>query len=303
PPRPDTRSSPVPPTGRRRLSPHLDHAVRGLPQPDTRHFQFGGLQPLPHVVGDELGRRVVEEIVQVGVVVAGDDLSRHDRLAVGASALAPALASTPVVDPTVPAGRDVEPVVLTGASFPQWAAPAEVTAKAPSVAGGACTSGNNTCTHNTYEKPEVATGNQLGSGADVHKLLGYRWTGHKFVQIPFQVDELATRYISNNASTFSFYSETDQHPTYVFDQERFRWTKSDPADPCRAVADGPSSTPDPVPGLDTNDELAFMASDAGPQAPSDADVPKGIVGTSRVEVRDPLVPGKVSYVYVMLAGN
>ena len=103
----------------------------------------------------------------------------------------------------------------------------------------------------------------LGHGADVNKLLGYRWNGHKFVQIPFQVDELATRYISNNASTFSFYSETDQHPTYVFDQERFRWTNSDPADPCRAVPNGPPTTPDTVPGLDTNDELSFMASDAG----------------------------------------
>ncbi len=225
-------------------------------------------------------------------------------VAVGGTAFGPALASTtPTADPTVPAGREVDPVVLTGASFPQWAAPAEVTAKVPSAAGANCTSGNNTCSHNTYEQPEVATGDKLGSGVDVRKLLGYRWNGKKFVQIPFQVDEVATRYISNNASTFSFYSETDQHPTYVFDQERFRWTKSDPTDPCHAIPDGPATTPDPVPGLDTNDELSFMASDAGPQAPGNADVPKGIVGTSRVEVRDPLLPGKVSYVYVMLAGN
>src|SRR5437016_8137476 len=124
-------------------------------------------------------------------------------LAVAASALAPALASVPTADPTVPAGRDVEPVVLTGASFPQWAAPAEVTAKAPSVAGANCTGGGNTCSHNQYESPEVATGDKLGHGVDVNKLLGYRWNehSHKFVQIPFQVDELATRYISNNAST------------------------------------------------------------------------------------------------------
>src|SRR5438270_8931615 len=117
-------------------------------------------------------------------------------LAIGASALAPALASTPTVDPTVPAGRDVEPVVLTGASFPSWAAPAEVTAKVPSVAGGSCTSGDNTCSHNQYEKPEVATGAALGQGADVHKLLGYKWDGTRFRQVPLQVDELATRYIS-----------------------------------------------------------------------------------------------------------
>ena len=46
-----------------------------------------------------------------------------------------------------------------------------------------------------------------------------------FVQIPFQVDELAVRYLSNNASGFSVYSWSDQHPTYVFDEERFRWTE------------------------------------------------------------------------------
>src|SRR5947209_16837525 len=121
-------------------------------------------------------------------------------LAVGATALAPALASTPVADPTIPAGRDVEPVVLTGASFPQWAAPAEVTAKVPSAAGASCTSGNNTCTHNTYEQPEVATGDKLGSGVDVNKLLGYRWSGKTFVQIQYRVDEQGTRDIYNNAS-------------------------------------------------------------------------------------------------------
>jgi hypothetical protein len=229
-------------------------------------------------------------------------------LAIGATTVAPALAADSLgipggADPTVPAARDAEPVVLTGASFPQWAAPAELTAKVPSVAGASCTSGDNTCTHNQYETPELATGDKLGHGADVTKLLGYRWNGKKFEQIPFQVDELATRYISNNASTFSVYSQTDQHPTYVFDQERFRWTKSDPADPCKAVANGPATTPDPVPGLDTNDELAFMASDAGGEAPANEKLPRGVTGAAKVVVADPLAPAKVSYVYVMLAGT
>jgi len=224
-------------------------------------------------------------------------------LAVTAAALAPALASVPTVDPTVPEVHDVDPVVLTGASFPQWAAPADVSAKVPSTAGANCTSGDNTCTHNTYEQPDVTTGQALGTGVDINRLLGYRWNGQKFVQIPFQVDEVATRYISNNASTFSVYSETDQNQTYVWDQERFRWTNSDPSNPCKAVPNGPPTTPDTVAGLDTNDELSFMASDAGAEAPSGVSAPAGIVGTSRVEVRDPQVPGKVSYVYVMLAGT
>ena len=145
--------------------------------------------------------------------------------------------------------------MLTGASFPAWAAPAEVTAKAPSVAGANCTSGDNTCSHNGYSQPEVASGKALGSGVPTNRLLGFRWDGHRFVQIPFQVDEFATRYISNDASTFSFYSETDQHPTYVWDQERFRWTKEDPANPCHALPDGPTTTPDPVPGLCEEERL------------------------------------------------
>src|SRR6476660_42147 len=162
--------------------------------------------------------------------------------ALGTTVMVPALAAEQpplpgAPDPTVVAPRDAEPVVLTGASFPQWAKPAEVTAKVPTVAGASCTSGDNTCTHNQYEKPELATGDKLGQGADVKKLLGYRWNAeHKqFEQIPFQVDEMATRYISNNASTFSVYSQTDQHPTPVFDEERFRWTKSSASDPCKAA--------------------------------------------------------------------
>src|SRR5947207_2114335 len=104
-----------------------------------------------------------------------------------------------VPDPTVAAARETEPVVLQGSAFPSWAAPADVSVKVPSLAGAQCLDGSNTCTHNTYEKPEVSTGAALGAGVDVHRLLGYRWQGGHFVQIPFQVDEMAQRYISNNA--------------------------------------------------------------------------------------------------------
>src|SRR6266550_6051648 len=79
-----------------------------------------------------------------------------------------------VPDPTTPAARDAEPVVLTGASFPSWAAPAEVTAKVPSLGGGQCEAANqgapppvrdqSQCTHNAYAQPEVATGDALGKG-------------------------------------------------------------------------------------------------------------------------------------------
>src|SRR5512143_113978 len=66
----------------------------------------------------------------------------------------------------VPAGRDTEPVVLTGASFPTWAAPADQSAKAPALGGGACQGGvdQSQCTHNRYEQPEVSTGAAAGAG-------------------------------------------------------------------------------------------------------------------------------------------
>ena len=71
------------------------------------------------------------------------------------------------------------------------------------------------------------------------------------VQVPFQVDEMFTRYLSNEASGFSIYSGQDQHTTYAFDREGFRYRKEDPADPCHALPDSDVAT-DPVPGLDDN---------------------------------------------------
>ena len=218
-----------------------------------------------------------------------------------------ARAAAPVPDVTVPPGRETEPIVLQGSAFGDWAAPAEVTAKAPDPSGAECVGGDDSkCSHNQYEQPEVATGSTLGVGVPVNRLLGYRWDtrSRKYVQIPFQVDEMAVRYLSNNASGFSVYSWSDQHPTYVFDQERFRWTAEDPTNPCHAVPrDGVETSADPVPGLDTNDEVAFMASDAGPAAPADAQLPKGVTAMKRVTVVDPYTPTATYFVYVMLASD
>jgi hypothetical protein len=205
------------------------------------------------------------------------------------------------VDLTVAASRATEPVVVSGSAFGEWAAPAEQSVKAPSVAGVECLEGDNACSHNQYEAPEAATGAALGEGTPVDRLVGYRWdqrTGG-YTQIPLQVDELAVRYLSNNASGFSFYSQTDQHPTYVFDEERFRWTAEDPTDPCRAVPrDGVGTTPDPVPGLDTDDEVVFMASDAGPAAPAGTAPPPGVAALKRLSLTDPLRASGTRFVYV-----
>lgn len=229
-------------------------------------------------------------------------------LALLAAAATPVLASiqgasSGAVADLAGAARETEPLVLKGSAFGGWSAPAEVTAEAPHTDGVHCTDKENDCTHNTYEDPDVATGDSLGTGAAVDRLLGYRWNGKRFVQIPFQIDEMATRYLSNNASGFSFFSQTDQHPTYVFDEERFRWTQESPDDPCRAVpAGGVRSTPDPVSGLDDDDEVAFMASDAGERAPSDAPRPRGTDETREVRVTDPIT-GTDRFVYVALASE
>jgi hypothetical protein len=226
-----------------------------------------------------------------------------------AAGIAPAVGQPQTPRPFDPAAprRDTEPVVLTGAQFPGWSTRAEVTAEAPGTGGALCEGGqSSSCTHNKYEDPTASTADATPAGVDVHRLLGYRWDAKhgRFVQIPFQVDELAVRYLSNNNSGFAFYSETDQNLTYVWDQDRFDWTGEDPANPCHAVVrpGTPASTPDPVKGLDDNDELSFMAADGGPAAPAGAALPHGTVDARQVVLTDPYT-GAPSSVYVMLAGG
>src|SRR4051794_40705781 len=229
-----------------------------------------------------------------------------------------ALGSSPAVDPTVPAKHDADPVILTGLDFPQWSARSNQTAKVPltdlkdcngSVDPSRGGSPNDwlesdpNCAHNNYATPEVDTGDALGDGTPVNQLLGYRWNdkAKKFTQIPFQVDEQFTRYLDNSASGFAVYSGEDQHTTYAYDREGFRMRKEDPSNPCHALPDSPTAQ-DPVKGLDDNDELAFMASDAGPQAPAGAALPKGIDGVRAVRIDDPTNPNATPrYAYVMKA--
>jgi hypothetical protein len=206
-------------------------------------------------------------------------------------------------DLTVAAKHDTEPIVLKGTAFGTWSVPANQTVQPPLMDLVDCPPGTdtNTCDHNEYADPAVDTSSDAIQGTPVSALLGYRWdpASRSFVQIPIQVDEAFTRYLSNEASGFSIYSGQDQHTTYAFDREGFRYTQSDPADPCKAVATGPAMK-DPVKGLDSNDELAFMASDAGAQAPSGAIRPPGIDGIKEIQVNDPQT-GASTFVYVMKA--
>jgi Thrombospondin type 3 repeat len=222
-------------------------------------------------------------------------------------------ANAQVPDAPLAAVRESEPVVLTGKDFAEWSVPADTTAKAPEYQGKACMgndenplTGDEWCSHNTYEDPEVSSAtatNAAGvTGTPVDQLLGYSWDGSAWKQVPFQVDEMAVRYLSNNNSGFAFYSETDQHTTYVWDREAFRWTEHDPSNPCLAIEPTPAVTGDPVAGLDTDDELAFMARDAGEQAGLDVPLPAGIEDSVEVAVTDPITQ-TTKFVYVMKAAE
>ena len=205
--------------------------------------------------------------------------------------------------PNPPAKRDTEPVVLRGSDLPAWSARSNQTLRVPFVDFTTCQSFDEKCDNNNYAEPHADTGAILGGGIDTGRLLGYRYDAARktWKQIPFQVDEVFTRYLNNSASGFAIYSGEDQHTTYAYDREGFRWYENEAGDPCAAKPASPVAK-DPVPGLDDNDELAFMYNDAGDQAPSGTELPRGIAGSYAILVSDPAnTAAPPKYVYVMQA--
>src|SRR6185436_6426431 len=164
------------------------------------------------------------------------------------AALIAVLAALPATAQTT-ANRNVEPVVLTGAKVPAWSGPA---------ASALCTAGlpgERSAHHGTFVAPPAI-------GVPVNEIVAYRWDGTRFKEIPVQIDQLYPYCLSNeNSNTFGqYYSGTDYELTYAWDTES--WKKT--AGTCTAAyppGDGP--LPDPVPTLDNDDEIVFMASDAG----------------------------------------
>ncbi len=259
-------------------------------------------------------------------------------------------ASSPVVDPTVPAKRDTEPIILKGSDLLPWAVPANQTVKFPfmDLAGSeSCASkvdpsktaglsptaqtpqdlfdklqalgdngvgipdpgpltndvvtyGPDQCPPQHYANPELDTASAQPAGTPTDRILGYAWNGKAFRQIPLQVDEVFTRYLDNSRSGFAIYSGQDAHTSYAFDREGFRWTSEDPNDPCQARPNSDVAK-DPIQGLDTNDEVAFMAADAAGAAPAGTPLPAGIDDARQVAIVDPTDKGNVNYVYVMKA--
>ena len=154
-------------------------------------------------------------------------------------------ASAAHAGPTGPAGPTVavadhslDPVVLTGAQFPSISAGPEILVRHPEVLGQDLM---NDCPyhdrwdpkdpgeHSCYRNPDL-TITAPRTGVPVDSLRGWAWhpnngkKGGTWHQIPFQVDEKFTRYLSNNASGFAIYSGTDEHVDYAFDREGWRFT-------------------------------------------------------------------------------
>lgn len=187
------------------------------------------------------------------------------------------------------ATRAVEPVTVTGAEMPGWSRLAALTVCAPYPSG--TTGGRDAHNGTTIVPPDVR------AGVPVEQVVAFRWTGLAWVEIPVQVDERFFYCLSNPGSDFAIYSGTDKELTYAWDTES--WKKTDGL--CTATyppSVGP--TPDPVAGLDDDDEITFMASDAGQQAPLALLGPPGTSNGQAIAVVDPLDPLNPKFVYLFL---
>ncbi|MHB1487499.1 MAG: hypothetical protein ACYCS7_15345 [Acidimicrobiales bacterium] len=193
--------------------------------------------------------------------------------------------------------------------------------------------------HSCYQQSQLPLTTLPGrQGANPNLIIGYRWDPQaacgaggglsgqaarqggcgRFVQIPFQVDRMFPRFLSNNASGFAFYSGYDYQLAPQFNREGFRFTANppfNPTDPAIACQSVPQSgvnhaetnydaqtgtTLDPVQTLHDEDELTFMDSDGGVAAPKSAPLPAGTASAYVVRVHNPAT-GHTGYVYVMLS--
>lgn len=224
---------------------------------------------------------------------------RLPALALAALTLGAALAA-PAAEPASPRGspvtRDLEIVVLAGSLFPDFAVVPNYVEVPPAPFAPEEMDG-------VFLPLGVVPGQ--AAGAVVGDLRVLRWAGSGFEPVPFQVDERFLRYLSNYESGFGIYSQSDPELTFAFDVEGARRTCEAPHAPdVAALCPGPATTPDPVAGFDHDDELAFMARDAGARAHAGASVPGASSATFEVTLVDPLAPASLDelrYVYVALA--
>jgi hypothetical protein len=131
--------------------------------------------------------------------------------------------------------------------------------------------------------PVVLKGAELPGllGANPAEIVGFRWTGAAWDQIPVQVDERAdVPYVQtyNNATCAFTCSFTGLNEVYT---DSGTWTGADP---------------DPT--LDAGDEIALMAKDSGLQGPGTG--PAGVAPGDRIQLSlsDPISGAGGSFVYL-----
>ncbi|HVM45688.1 MAG TPA: hypothetical protein VM582_07105 [Candidatus Thermoplasmatota archaeon] len=190
----------------------------------------------------------------------------------------PALALAP--PPAAPDPRADQPVVLLGAQLPGLAVVARYVERPPAPFQEEAMDG--------VWLPLPAL--PVEGATPVDEVAVFRWENGAFVRVVSQVDERFVRYLTNYASGFGPYSQADMELTYAFDAEGARKTGEAPGEPWRAAFAGAVTTPDPVPGFDSDDELVFLAGDAGARAPAAG-------GLLEVALVDPL-GGPTRYAYV-----
>jgi hypothetical protein len=231
--------------------------------------------------------------------------------------------------------RDSAPVVLDGAQIPAWAAPAATTQGlgAPYTNGGNTYLDKTRSAHNGYLVVPPTPPDQLKVQPD--EVAAYSWVNGGWTQIPVQVDQRFPYFLANGHSTFGVYSGTDEELTYAWapdshDTGEEAWKKvygecdaryanstneqapagavnqpsiPAPPGPINGTIVGPpddytKAMQDPQPLFDTDDELSFMARDAGGQAPVGQATPPGTANGQTVTITDPLDPSTVRFVYL-----
>jgi hypothetical protein len=132
----------------------------------------------------------------------------------------------------------------------------------------------------------VLTGANVPSllNAARERIVGFRWNGSTWRQVPIQIDERAVvnfGKIYNNPNA-QFYNSKPGNVNQLVYTSALTWTGDDPN-----------------PAFDSDDELAFMARDAGHFA-SGSSTPTGVISTSgvAVHVTDPLALGHGGYLYL-----
>ncbi|HET7529378.1 MAG TPA: hypothetical protein VFJ98_00300 [Mycobacteriales bacterium] len=244
-----------------------------------------------------------------------------------AAAVVPAAALPSAGSGPLSVARDAAPVVLTGAQIPAWSAPPAEGLAQPQPSGANSDNPLGDQVRSAHNGRLVVPPTPPGvTQVDPDTVAAYSWDGTGWRQIPVQVDQRFPYFLANGRSGFGFYSGTDEELTYAWapdahDKGEESWKKmfggcdgsrfGTPAEIQDAIAQGwltpgagetaadyLSSMQDPQPLFDGDDELVFMARDAGGQAPVGTAAPDGTSNGQLVTVTDPLDPTTVRYVYL-----